>query len=240
MKAMIFAAGIGSRLKPLTNTKPKALVEVGGTPMLERTILHLVKYGVKDLIINVHHLADQIENFLAEKNNFNLNIQISDEREELLDTGGGIKKASWFFDNDEDFIAINADVITDIDIEKMLKAHQNNQALATLAVRERKSTRAFLFDENMKLSGWKNFSSDKTIITRSNSNLTGFPFSGIHIIHSSIFQHMKSEGKFSIVETYLELSKRETILGYLDADSIWYDIGDISKLHQAEEGIRSN
>ncbi len=238
MKAMIFAAGKGTRLKPLTDKIPKALVEVCGVPMLERSILHLKKYGVSDIIVNVHHFADQILNFLERKNNFGLHIEISDERDSLLETGGGLKNASWFFSENEDFILINSDIITDLNLKRLIDAHQQKNALATLVVRNRKSSRCFLFDHQMRLSGWKNFKENKEIRFGAHSELLSYPFSGIHIINSSIFKLMNQEGRFSIVDTYLELCTSQPIYGYQDHDSTWFDIGDVAKLREAEEGLR--
>ena len=240
MKAMIFAAGLGTRLKPLTDTLPKALVKVNGVPMLERTILHLKRHGITDIIINVHHLADQVEQFLKDKDHFDLNLQVSDERELLLDTGGGLKKASWFFNDKEDFIAINSDIITDLDLQSVVNYHKKNDAMATLVVRERKSSRCFLFDQNFKLSGWKNESNSTSILTNESTELKGFPFSGIHVINSSLFKYITREGKFSIVDTYLELSKTKPIYGFLDKGTTWFDIGDAGKLKLAEKALGNN
>src|SRR5210317_1542357 len=156
MKAMIFAAGLGTRLKPITNDRPKALAEIHGTPLIEIVIRRLINCGFNDIIINVHHFADKVLDFLASKNNFGINLQISDERGELLDTGGGLKKASWFFDDGKAFLVHNVDTLTDIDLLDYYHFHQKNNALATLLVRHRPGSRFFLFDENSILSGWEN------------------------------------------------------------------------------------
>src|SRR6056297_57245 len=151
MKAMIFAAGIGSRLQPLTWEKPKALVEVGGKTMLEHTILHLKHYGIRSIVINVHHLAGQIRQFVEQNEGFGLDIALSDETEQLLDTGGGLKKASWFFKDEEPFIVHNVDVLSNLDLNQLYQYHLRQHALATLAVRQRESSRYLLFDSGNRL-----------------------------------------------------------------------------------------
>jgi NDP-sugar pyrophosphorylase family protein len=208
--------------------------------MLERTILHLIKFGVNQIIINVHHFAEQIEEFLVSKNNFEIDIAISDERKLLLDTGGGLKNASWFFNSEENFIVINSDVITDLDLNEVLDYHYKKNALATLVIRNRKSSRCFLFDSKLDLCGWKNHKTGETKITRNNPDLKEYPFSGIHVINSIIFKHITSMGKFSIVDTYLDLSSNHMISGFVDNDSKWFDIGDLEKLKVAENALGKN
>ncbi|HNW54747.1 MAG TPA: sugar phosphate nucleotidyltransferase, partial [Bacteroidales bacterium] len=156
MKAMIFAAGLGTRLKPYTETMPKALVPVGGVPMLELLLNHLKQNGFSRIIINVHHFAGQVVDFLDRNHNFGLDIAISHEEDLLLDTGGGLKKAAWFFDDQQPFLVQNVDVMSDIDYLEMLRFHTQTQSLVTLAVSERESSRYFLFDNTMQLSGWEN------------------------------------------------------------------------------------
>ncbi|MEA3496326.1 MAG: sugar phosphate nucleotidyltransferase, partial [Bacteroidota bacterium] len=165
MKAIILAAGYGTRLKPLTDNKPKALIEVNGKTLLEICILKLKNEGIKDIIVNVHHFSEQIIKYLKEKNNFNINIQISEE-EKLLDTGGGIKKARWFLDDKDPFLVYNVDIISDIDIQKFYNFHIKNNPLVSLAVSDRKSTNYLLFDSNNFLAGWKSYKTDKQIISR--------------------------------------------------------------------------
>ena len=238
MKAMIFAAGKGTRLKPLTDNTPKALVPVNGTPMIELVIKNLISIGVNEIIINVHHLADQIIGFLKTKNNFGIRIEISDETNELLDTGGGLKKASWFFNSNEPFIVHNVDIISNIDLKGMIDFHNKNKALATLAVRKRTSSRYFIFNDKQELSGWKNTKTSEKIISRSSEKYTSLAFSGIHIISPAIFNNIKQEGKFSIVHNYLELSKNNLKLAYQHDKGYWFDIGSSEKLDVAEKYLK--
>ena len=239
MKAMIFAAGKGTRLKPLTNNTPKALIKVNGTPMIELVIRKFIASGVNEVIINVHYLADQIIDFLNSNNNFGIRIEISDETNELLDTGGGLKKASWFFDDNEPFILHNVDVISDIDLIKMVNFHKKSNTLATLAVRERKSSRYFLFNKEMNLCGWENTKISEKVISKPSDKLKKLAFSGIHVISPAIFKHIKKEYKFSIVQTYLELSENNQIIGYQHNENYWFDIGNPENLKSAENYMKS-
>ena len=239
MKAMILAAGKGTRLKPLTNNTPKALIKVNGVPMLELVIKNLINVGVNEIIINVHYLADQIIDFLRSKNNFGIRIEISDETNELLDTGGGLKKASWFFDDNKPFILHNVDIISNIDLKEMLVFHKSNKALATLAVRKRTSSRYFIFNNKLELSGWENTTTSDKRISKSCKELTSLAFSGIHIINPEIFNNMYKNGKFSIILTYFELSINKLILAYQHDKDYWFDIGSTEKLDVAEKYINS-
>ncbi|MBU8891380.1 MAG: nucleotidyltransferase family protein [Bacteroidales bacterium] len=239
MKAMIFAAGKGTRLKPLTDTTPKALVPVNGTPLIELVIRKLITIGIKEIIINVHFLANQIIDFLNSNNNFGIRIEISDETDELLDTGGGLKKASWFFDDNDPFILHNVDVISDIDLMEMVNFHNKNNALATLAVRKRKSSRYFLFNRKQELCGWENTKDKKRIISRSAKDYSAFAFSGIHIINPEIFKNIYENGKFSIISTYFELSKSNLISAYQHDMDYWFDVGSPEKLKIVEKYINS-
>jgi len=235
MKAMIFAAGLGSRLKPYTETMPKALVPVAGVPMLEILIKHLQKNGINEILINVHHFAGQVIEFLKLNNNFGTNITISNEEDLLLDTGGGLKKASWFFNDQQPFLVQNVDVISDLSYKKMLDFHINNKALATLAVSDRVTSRYFLFDDQMQLCGWVNTNTGETRMARPDSqNLARFAFSGIHIIDPAIFNLINNEGKFSIVDTYLELASTNIINGYEHNPENWVDMGKPDELQKAE------
>ncbi|MDA3781224.1 MAG: nucleotidyltransferase family protein [Bacteroidales bacterium] len=234
MKAMILAAGLGTRLHPLTDNKPKALVEINGISMLERTIKYLISYGFDEIIINVHHFAKKIINFLEENNNFNIKIAISHENEVLLDTGGGLKKAAWFFDTNEPFLVHNVDIISNINLLNLYNYHVENKALVTLAVTERKTSRYLLFDKTKQLCGWENIESKEKIITKANSETKLLAFSGIQIINPGIFNLMKQEGAFSIINTYLELSKHQRIVGYEHNNEYWFDIGKPEILKKAE------
>jgi len=234
MKAMIFAAGLGSRLKPFTETMPKALVPVAGIPMLEILIKHLQKNGIIDIIINVHHFASQVIDFLKVNNNFGVNITISHE-EVLLDTGGGLKKAAWFFDDKNPFLVQNVDVISDLDYPDMLRIHNKTGAIASLAVSSRNTSRYFLFDDSMQLCGWENTKTGELKIVRPEAqNLKRFAFSGIHIIDPSIFSFINQDGKFSIIDTYLEVAANHKIIGFEHDPENWVDMGKPEELPKAE------
>lgn len=229
MKAMIFAAGLGTRLRPLTNNLPKALVEIKGKTLLEITINRLIENGFNEIIVNVHHHADQVISFLHE-HNFKAKIEISDEREKLLDTGGGLKKAKWFFD-DQPFLLHNVDIISDLDLREFYNIHLRNHSIATLAVRNRKSSRYFLLDNDYVLCGWENIKTGEQIISRDKEHLSQLAFSGIHIIDPKLFNYFPVEEKFSIVEVYLKTAKREKIKGYLHNYSFWQDVGKLQDLN---------
>lgn len=235
MKAMIFAAGKGTRLKPLTDHTPKALVKINDVPMIEIVIKKLIAIGVSEMIVNVHYLADQIIEFLKSKNNFDIRIEISDETSELLDTGGGLKKASWFFNDDEPFILHNADVISNIDLLDMLNFHKEHNAVVTLAVSERKSSRYFIFNEKMNLCGWENTKTSVKIISKDTYHPKSLAFSGIHMISPSFFNSLNNEGCFSIIQSYIENSKRSIIKAYKPKNTYWFDLGNIDKLKEAEQ-----
>ncbi|MDP4267594.1 MAG: nucleotidyltransferase family protein [Bacteroidota bacterium] len=233
MKAMIFAAGLGTRLKPLTDTKPKALIEINNVPLLQILILKLKKSGIKDIIINTHYFHEQIIEFLSEYENFDINIVISHE-EELLDTGGGLLKASGFFDDNEPFLVHNVDVITDINIKEMLEFHKNSEALATLAVRKRKTNRYLLFNEEDILCGKYSTNGDFKFTREAGNVVNTLSFLGIHIISPQIFKYINTQGKFSITDAYLELSSQgHNIKGYIDNSSFWIDVGNEEKLNRA-------
>jgi N-acetyl-alpha-D-muramate 1-phosphate uridylyltransferase len=237
MKAMIFSAGLGTRLKPLTDTKPKALIEIGGKTFLEIVVEKLKKFGVNEIVVNVYHLAEQITKYLKEKNNFDIKIHISDEREMLLDTGGGLKKAASLLIGDEPIILHNVDVLSNTDLADVVKHHVEVNALATIVVRERKSQRYLIFDETNQLIGWKNTETgeEKMSFPVGLTHVRLFAFSGIHVINPEIFNLLKQEGKFSIIDAYLELAKNHKIVGYLDNASFWMDIGKPGQLEEARK-----
>ena len=237
MKAMILAAGLGTRLKPLTDTKPKALVEVGGRPLLEILILNLKKYGFNEIIINVHHFAGQIVDYLKRKNNFGIRIEISDESDELLDTGGGLKKASWFFNDGMPFLVHNVDILTDLDYEGMMKYHKDKNALVTLAVRKRKTSRYLLFDNEMQLCGWTNIKTGDVKNAIEGRQTNRYAFSGIHIINPEFFEMVSEKKKFYIIDEYLKFAKNNKILGFDHSDSFWLDIGKPESISDAEKWL---
>ena len=265
MKAFILSAGLGTRLKPMTETIPKALVEVNGKPLLQSLIENVKKNGCTDFVVNVHHFADLVVDFLKANQNFGVNIEISDERETLLDTGGAILHAKKFLENEPFFLVHNVDILSDIDLDKMAKHHVKSGALATLAVRDRVSSRKFLFDDGLCLRGWQNEKtgevrhceehSDEAIQKtadcfaefipseveglamtdkEANRQLTPLAFSGIHIINSEIFKHINQHGKFSIVETYLDLAKTFDIRGFQHDNDFWLDVGKPKDLEMAQ------
>jgi MurNAc alpha-1-phosphate uridylyltransferase len=239
MKAMLLAAGLGTRLKPFTNTHPKALAIVNGKTILQRNIEYLASFGVKEVIINVHHFADQIISFVKENDGFHSNISISDERDEVLETGGGLKKAAWFFEkNSEAFIVMNVDILTDLDLNKMILQNQKDDPLATLAVTSRITSRYFLFDELNRLCGWKNEKTGEQKISRKAEKYYKKAFSGIHVISPKVFPLIKMEGKFSMVDVYLELSNDHAIESFDHSDSNYIDVGKPESILKAEEMFR--
>ncbi|NOX45428.1 MAG: nucleotidyltransferase family protein [Chlorobi bacterium] len=235
MKAMIFAAGLGTRLQPLTNDKPKALVQVNGKTLLENAINKIIRAGINEVIINVHHFAHQVIDFVKEKNSFGIDIRFSDESGKLLDTGGGLKKASWFLKGGEPFLIYNVDILSDIDLRQMISFHKENKVLVTLAVRERKTSRYLLFDEVFTLCGWQNVKTGEKKIPVAKPDLKPFAFSGIHIIEPAIFNLMTESGRFSIIDVYLRLAKECKILGYDHSETQWFDLGRIENLKEAEK-----
>jgi N-acetyl-alpha-D-muramate 1-phosphate uridylyltransferase len=241
MKAMIFAAGLGTRLKPYTEAMPKALVPVAGVAMLEILINHLQANGINEIIVNVHHFAGQIIGFLEANNNFGAGIAISHEEDLLLDTGGGLKKAAWFFSDHEPFLVQNVDVISDVNYLDMLDMHKKSGALATLAVSDRKTSRYFLFDDKMQLSGWENTkTAEVKSIGQKVLNPKRLAFSGIHIINPEIFGLMNQAGRFSIVDTYLDLATNQRIMGYEHNPENWVDLGKPEELLKAEEILKKS
>jgi NDP-sugar pyrophosphorylase family protein len=242
MKAMILAAGLGTRLYPFTADHPKALYPYEGIPLLKHAIDHLTIAGITDIIVNVHHFADQIADYLRLNNNFNTNISLSDETGELLETGGGLKKARWFFNAGEDFIVRNVDLISDLDLNALIANHRESAALATLAVRRRVTSRYFLFDSGMNLAGWENTTKGDFVWSTpkngkqqginsgspdKNSDYQRFAFSGIQVMNSRIFDLIAEEGKFSLTAMYLRLSGDQCIKGYLESGDFWMDIGSL-------------
>ncbi|MDX9695287.1 MAG: nucleotidyltransferase family protein [Bacteroidales bacterium] len=235
MKAMIFAAGHGTRLKPLTDSKPKALVEVNKTTLLEHTINKLIANGVTEIIINVHAFADQIIAFLDSKNRFNIRIEISDERDLLLETGGGLKKAAWFFNDSKPFIVHNVDILSDIDLNEMIQQHIASGCLATLAMEKRDTSRYFLLNQNLELCGWENSKTKVKIISKSGKISHKLAFSGIHVIDPAIFDYFENDNLFSITSKYLELSKKHKIMAYQPKNTYWFDVGKPDDLRKAEK-----
>ena len=242
MKAMILAAGLGTRLQPLTDDRPKALVEVGGRTMLEITLARLRTFGIREVIINVHHFADTIVEYLKRNSNFGMRIEVSRE-EALLDTGGGLKKAAHFFLEDstnleEPFILHNVDVISTIDLQRMAQFHVANRVLATLAVNTRESSRYLLFNEELHLCGRRVGSNSKTELVRPSEHMQALAFCGVHIISPLLLSMITEEGAFSIIDAYLRLANREVkILAFRADQYYWRDLGTPGGVIQATRDV---
>jgi len=236
MRAMILAAGLGTRLLPLTADKPKALIEVNGKTLLEICINNLISFGFTQIVVNVHHHAQQIIDFMK-NNSFNAQIDISDETERLLDTGGALVHARKFLDQGDPFLVHNVDIISNIDLHYLYQYHLNSGALASLAVSKREASRVFLFDEQMALSGWRNMVTGKVILTNPSKVLTAFAFSGIHVISPEIFKHLPPKGEFSIVDAYLKISKEFLIQGVDLSHSDVIDVGKPDSLKLASQFV---
>ncbi len=243
MKAMILAAGLGTRLRPLTDNCPKALVEVDGRPLLEITLSRLRAFGIRDVIINVHHFAEMILDYLKTNDNFGMHIEISRE-DLLLDTGGGLKKASWFFLEDsgrveEPFILHNVDVTSTIDLRRMVEFHTQNQALATLMVQNRETSRYLLFDNQLQLCGRRNAPDQKTEFVRPSQQVQALAFSGIHVISPGLLAKMSEDGVFSIISSYLHLAAQgERILAFRADEYYWRDLGSPDSVLQAVRNLK--
>ena len=244
MKAMIFAAGLGTRLKPLTDHMPKALVPVAGRPMLEHVILKLKAAGFNELVINIHHFGEQILDFLRANQNFGLTIHISDERDCLLNTGGGIRKAEPFFRGNEPFLVHNVDILSDTDLKALYEYHRQSGNDATLLASRRKTIRYLLFDDEKRLCGWINKDTLQTKpegFAYNPEHHREYAFSGIHVISPSLFHYMDERwtGKFSIMDFYLQTCHEARIGGRLTDTLRLIDIGKPETLTQAEEFLAS-
>ncbi len=239
MKAMIFAAGLGTRLQEETSDKPKALVGIGGKTLLQHTIEKLRGEGFSEIVVNTHHFADKIKTFIAE-NNFGVPVYISDESDKLLDTGGGLKKAARFFTGNEPVLIHNVDIISNIPLKKLIDGHRRSGALATVVVRKRETQRYLKFNEKKRLVGWLNKKTGETKISVPDDfeNATEMAFSGIHVVQPEIFDLMPGNDKFSIINMYLELAKKHEIKGYFDVSDLWIDVGKPNELAEARKNLR--
>jgi mannose-1-phosphate guanylyltransferase len=243
MKAMILAAGLGTRLRPFTNDRPKALVEVAGHTLLEITLRRLAFFGIREVIVNVHYFADMVVDYLDKNNNFGMRVEISREDDVLLDTGGGLKQAEWFFFQDgpaqEPFLIHNVDVISTIDFARMLTFHRDNDALATLAVQRRATSRHLLFEERGRLCG-RQTGTNAPEIVRPSQQLTALAFSGIHIISPQLLNLITEQGVFSIVTTYLRLAAEgHRIFAFPADDYYWRDLGKPENITQVAADLES-
>ena len=226
-KAMILAAGLGTRLKPLTDHKPKALLKWEGKPLLEQIILKLKSSGFTSIIINVHHHAGLIMDFVKQKDDFGIEIKFSHEADELLDTGGGIANASWFFREDP-FLVYNVDILSDIDLRAMYKDHLKSGAIATLAVKERVTTRSLLMSEDAKLKGWRDNRTGETILTGTSAEgLVPIAFSAVHIMDPKVFALFPKEKRFPLMPFYLDLAKTHPVNLYRHDRDSWADMGKL-------------
>lgn len=243
MKAMVLAAGLGTRLAPLTNDRPKALVEIAGRTLLEITLARLRDFGITEVIVNVHHFADKLADYLAANRDFSMRIEISRE-DVLLDTGGGLKKAGWFFlegGTDEPFFVHNVDVLSTIDLRRLLESHVEAGALATLAVQQRETSRYLLFDEQLRLCGRRRARESKDELVRHCSQPVALAFSGIHVISPRLLRMCREDGVFSIVDAYLRFaSEGERILAFRADGYYWRDLGKPESVKQAEQDLRGN
>lgn len=238
---MIFAAGLGTRLKPLTDNLPKALIPIAGKPLLEHVILKLKASGFDKIIVNVHHFPDQIIDFLKANNKFGIRIEVSDERDLLLDTGGGIRNAAWFFDDCNPFLVHNVDILSNVDLKALYNQHLRTNSLATLVVSQRDTFRYLLFDDNLRLNGWINEKTGETKpSTLKNIELYNkLAFSGIQVLSPSVFQLMEPlELKFPIMDFYLSNAKTQTISGFVPENFKMMDVGKLDVLDEAEKFIQ--
>ena len=241
---MILAAGLGTRLRPLTDNRPKALVQIAGHTLLEITLSRLRTFGIREVIINVHHYADMIIEYLKRNDDFGMHIVVSREQV-LLDTGGGLKKAAYFFLEDSNsaeqaFILHNVDVISTIDFRRMVQFHTENRALATLAVQDRETSRYLLFDEQLQLCGRRSGSEEAELV-RSSQQVRALAFSGVHVISPRLFQMMTEQGAFSIITSYLHLAAQgEQILAFRADDYHWRDVGKPDNVVQAAWDLKHN
>ncbi len=233
--AMILAAGFGTRMQPITLTRPKALVEIGGLTLLERNINYLTSFGIKKVVINVHHFAEQIIDFVEKKAHFGIEIIISDERDAILETGGGLLRAKPFLQEKEGFVLMNVDILTNLSLHQTIDYHHTKpNALATLAVSKRNSSRQLLFDKNMQLAGWKS-DKESILVQKDNPDLRPLAFSGVHIISPDIFDYIEIQGKFSIITAYLEMAKTQALYGYNHTGDLLLDVGKPEAIAQAME-----
>jgi NDP-sugar pyrophosphorylase family protein len=238
-KAMIFAAGLGTRLRPLTDNKPKALIEIGSTPHLLGIILKkLTSQGFTDIIINIHHFGEQIIEYIS-KNNFGASISISDERDLLLDTGGGLKKAAWFFNDGQPFLVHNVDVLCDSDLNTLYDYHLQHRPLVTLSAKDRITSRSLLVNNSNELCGWRSNQTGELKHMRGNlKELRPIAYDGVQIVNPALFEKITEEGVFSITDLYLRLCKTEKILVY-QHDKFWLDMGKKENFEEAEKHIKN-
>lgn len=240
---MIFAAGLGTRLRPLTDNKPKALVEINGQTLLQWNINRLLKAGFNRIVVNVHHFAPLVIKYLDDNKNFGADIIVSDESNQLLDTGGGLKKAANHFNDGQPILIHNVDIISNIDLMALYNYHMLQHSLATLAVRNRNSSRVLLFDDDNLLKGWRNNTTGELklpLVNVQQEQLHPLAFSGIQVISKELLDLMTETGKFSMIDVYLRLSVTNPVKAYRHNEDYWMDVGKIEELKAAEEKIKAN
>ncbi len=235
MKAMIFAAGLGTRFKPWTDAHPKALALVNGKSLLQRNIEYLQQYGIIDVVINVHHFAQQVVDAIKENSGWGSSIIISDETSEVLETGGGLLKAKELLAGDGPFVTLNADILTDLNINELINFHKNKKALISFGITNRKSSRNFLFDDNNRLCGWQNNNTGEQRISIVKENLQPMAYSCVVIFEENVFDLIPQKGKFSLVDTYLSLANEYPIYGYDHTGDKLVDVGKPESVATAEQ-----
>lgn len=234
MKALLLAAGLGTRLKPFTDKHPKALATVNGRTLLEWNIRYLQRFGIEDVIVNVHHFANQIEETVHKNEGFGSRVTISDERDAVLETGGGLLKAAPFFDGEEAFVVMNVDALTNLDLAVMLEHHRRCSPVATLAVQQRETSRFLLFDESLRLCGWRNIG--PPIVERTArvcKEPKGFGFVGVQVLTPAFLQSIRRTGKFSIIDAYMDAAPEHEVLGYDCTEALFIDVGKPESLARA-------
>lgn len=238
MKAMIFAAGLGTRFKPWTDKHPKALALVNGKTLLQRNIEYLQQYGINEVVVNVHHFADQIIEAVKSNDGWGSKIYVSDETGEVLETGGGLLKAAPLLTSEEGFITLNADILTDLNIQQLLSFHKEYGALISFGITNRKSSRSFLFDDNNRLCGWQNTGTGEEKIVIANQQLHAMAYSCVAVFQPSIFELIPQRGKFSLTETYLSLAPQHLIAGFDHTGDKFIDVGKPESVALAEKMFR--
>ena len=234
MNAMIFSAGLGTRFKPWTDTHPKALAPVNGKSLLQRNIEYLQQYGIRRVVVNVHHFADQIIHAVQQNKGWGSDVIISDETDVVLETGGGLKKAQPLLDGDEPFISINVDILTDLNLDKLVQFHHRHNPLISFAVTNRKTSRNFLFDEQLRLCGWRNNNTGEERISIQKEGLIPKAYSCVVVFDPKVFPLIKREGKFSLVDVYLDLAADHLIMGYDHTGDNLVDVGKPESVAVAE------
>lgn len=235
MKGMIFAAGLGTRFKPWTDKHPKALAMVNGKSLLQRNIEYLQQFGITEVVVNVHHFADQIISAVKTNNGWGSKILISDETNEVLETGGGLLKAKSLLDGEDPFVTINVDILTDLSIKRLLDYHNDYKPLISFGVTNRKTSRYFLFDEYDRLCGWRNKKTNEERISIARPELVERAYSCVVIFEPRVFSFIRQQGKFSVVETYLDLAKEHLLLGYDHTGDRFVDVGKPESIAVAEK-----